>query len=339
MGKKRALFGATIDETEEELTPEMATEILMDPPQFEEIARLRSWYAIQEITLGEIFTAEDAGEISQEEADSLAAQAIEDHADKQAEILDIDPGMVVEEEEEIEVADYNRSNSTADFAAGFGETLAALLDAAYEDPDDGISDIAAASGLAPEDVMGMIAGQVAPDLSTGMQPLEAIASVFDNLQDDEQAYQEFMQLGSSAYQQVAGEQPVAAMSSPDYSLRADFAALQERELIGESLRNLERECDRGCGEAWLTPHESRILLGQFEERGDRVAAFSQACEATQTPPTTQLDRINYYLYVAEQRGPLALFNNAVDTFVDEEGEVTELTQSTATDYRSRNGYQ
>ena len=330
----KALFGETVEESKQQMTPEMAAEILMVPPVFEEIAALRTNYAIQEYTLGEIFAAEDAGEMSSEEADELAAQAIADHTENQSEILGVELGM----DEEVEV-EYSNTGSTADFAASFGETLAALLDAEYEDANDGIDDVAAASGLTPEEVVGMISGQVAPDLSAGMQPLEAIAGVFDHLQNDEQAYQEFLQLGGSAYQQVAGEQPVAAMSSADHSLRAEFAALQEREMIGESLRNLERECDRGCGEAWLTPHESRILLGQFEERGDRVAAFSQACEATQTPPTTQLDRINYYLYVAEQRGSLALFNNAVDTFVDEENEVTELTQSTATDYRSRNGYQ
>lgn len=340
---RNAQFGTTVDETEVEMTPEMVAEILSMPPEFEEIAALRQNYAVQEYTLLEILTAEETGQMATDAADDLAAQAIEDHADNQAEILGLEPVIVEESEEVEEVADYNRNNQTAQFAAAFGEVVGALIEDEFENADDGIEEIAAASGLAPEAIVGVISGQLAPDLSGGVDVLDQMASVFDNLQQDERAYQEFVQLGTQAYEQVVGGSaqmapPTAAMSSADHTLRAEFAALQEREMVGESLRNLERECDRGCSEAWLTPNEARILMGRFEERSDRTAAFSQACEMTNTPPTTQLDRIQYYLYVAEQRGNVALFNNAIDTTIDLEVETSQEDNQAAEDYRSRNGY-
>lgn len=331
--KKLAQFGTTFAESETEIDPDLAAEILATEPEFEEIVALRYNYALQEYTLAEILSAEQSGEMDSDTADEYAAQAIEDHTLGQEEILGIEMVETVE-------MSRNPSRAVADFSATFSQTLAALIENEFEDVDSAVAEISVASGLTPDAVVGMVSGQLAPDLSQGMDVLEGIASVFDNLSEDAAAYEEFIDLGANAYDQVVSQIPqTASMSSADHALRAEFAALQQKEVIGESFRNLERQCDRGCDSGWLSPDEARILLGQFEERSDRTAAFSQMCEATGNDPLEQLSHIEHYLYVAQQRGPLLSFNNAVDTMADFNAEpVDEQAAAYAQQYRDRNGY-
>ena len=331
--KKSAKFGTTFAESETEIDPDLAAEILATEPQFEEIVALRYNYALQEYTLTEILSAEQSGEMDSDMVDEYAAQAIEDHTLGQEEILGIEMVETVE-------MSRNHSGGVADFSATFSQTLATLIENEFEDVDSAVVEISNASGLTPDAVVGMVSGQLAPDLSQGMEVLEGIASVFDNLAEDAAAYNEFIDLGSNAYDQVISQVPqTASMSSADHALRAEFAALQQKEVIGQNFRNLERQCDRGQDAGWLTPDEARILLGEFEERSDRTAAFSQACEETGNDPMEQLSKIEHYLYVAEQRGPLLKFNNGVETMADFNAEpVDEKAAAYAQQYRDRNGY-
>ena len=77
--KKSAKFGTTFAESETEIDPDLAAEILATEPQFEEIVALRYNYALQEYTLTEILSAEQSGEMDSDMVDEYAAQAIEDH--------------------------------------------------------------------------------------------------------------------------------------------------------------------------------------------------------------------------------------------------------------------
>jgi hypothetical protein len=86
----------------------------------------------------------------------------------------------------------------------------------------------------------------------------------------------------------------------------------------------------------LTTHERRLLIGEFETGQDRTAQFSSACEGLSVPPGQQLDRLQYYLYIANARGPIAQFgqmaNDPIDT--DFSHEDVQSIQS----FRTRNGY-
>jgi len=289
------------------MTIQEAIAEICTPPEYEEIEALDIDYAEQRQAIKAILASEEMGEVSSDEADESIVNVLEDHNEAQLEIFDLEP-VGLEGDDEDEESGFNANSRMVSFSAGFGQMLAELIDSSYENVEDAIADISAQTGIEADDIPLMLSGQLVPDQSG----LEAIAELFAVLQNNEQAYQEFMLLGNNAYGEAIAEtepepEPVATMSA-DMRLRAEFAALQERETIGDNLRNIERACDRMVSEGRLTPYERQLLLGEFEERSDRVAAFSVACEQEGIAPSQQLDRINFYLYVANQRGDIALFS-------------------------------
>jgi len=160
---------------------------------------------------------------------------------------------------------------------------------------------------------------------------------------------EFVGLAASAFDELnsaAGDyspglgggimaEPVATMSA-DIQLRAEFEAIKEQQAIGETLRAIERQCDQMVGQGVLTTHERRLLIGEFESGQDRTAQFSSACSELNVPPGQQLDRVQYYLYIANSRGPIAQFgqlaNDPIE--VDFSHEDVQAVQ----EFRNRHGY-
>ena len=68
-----------------------------------------------------------------------------------------------------------------------------------------------------------------------------------------------------------------------------------------------------------------------------MAQFSAVCSQLQVPPGQQLDRIQYYLYIAQSRPPLAMFGQ----YVEEPLEATPYSQddlNAINDFRNRNGF-
>lgn len=286
------------------------------------------------LELEEVIEAEDAGQIDDEEADEMIGEVLMAHAEKLMDVFDIEPN------EEAEYAESN--NYVASFSEGLGQVLAGLISEEYENPQDGIADVAEATGSDTETIEGIIAGDLVPDLTMGQQ----IAEVFDSLKEDE-AYKEWNGLVSQAYGEAAqeinipsesGENPetqqaLATMSAQQNNLIAEFNQMKSQAELAEELRILDKQAADLVEQGIITPHEKSELLGNFSDAEDGIALFSQACQLTNTPPTVQLDRIKYYLHTKQRTGqPNALFSEVSDGTPLDASALTDNDQAFVSEY-------
>jgi hypothetical protein len=284
---------------------------------------------------------EDREVLGEEEMDDVIAEGIEDFASTLYQIFGID----VEEsrmEDEGEMEEYAQNMGyVASFSQGFGQTLAGLIEQRFNSIDDGVAVVSEITGLDGRDISSLFDGTLA------IEP-ETAAELADAFQLNGQDYNDFVNLAANAFTELGGSpndsyslsegihaEPVVTMNA-DIGLRAEFEALKEQQAIGETLRAIERQCDQMIANGILTTHERRLLIGEFETGQDRTAQFSSACEGLSVPPGQQLDRLQYYLYIANARGPIAQFgqmaNDPIDT--DFSHEDVQSIQS----FRTRNGY-
>ena len=284
---------------------------------------------------------EDGEVLGEEEIDDVIAEGIEDFASTLYQIFGID----VEEsrmEDEGEMEEYSQDMGyVASFSQGFGQTLAGLIEQRFNSIKDGVAVVSEITGLNERDISSLFDGTLA------IEP-ETAAELADAFQLGGQDYNDFVSLAANAFTELGGSpddsyslsegiyaEPVATMNA-DIGLRAEFEALKEQQAIGETLRAIERQCDQMIANGILTTHERRLLIGEFETGQDRTAQFSSACEGLSVPPGQQLDRLQYYLYIANARGPIAQFgqmaNDPIDT--DFSHEDVQSIQS----FRTRNGY-
>jgi hypothetical protein len=284
---------------------------------------------------------EDGEVLGEEEMDDVIAEGIEDFASTLYQIFGID----VEEsrmEDEGEMEEYSQNMGyIASFSQGFGQTLAGLIEQRFNSIDDGVAVVSEITGLDGRDISSLFDGTLA------IEP-ETAAELADAFQLNGQDYNDFVNLAANAFTELGGSpndsyslsegiyaEPVVTMNA-DIGLRAEFEALKEQQAIGETLRAIERQCDQMIAAGILTTHERRLLIGEFETGQDRTAQFSSACEGLSVPQGQQLDRLQYYLYIANARGPIAQFgqmaNDPIDT--DFSHEDVQSIQS----FRTRNGY-
>ena len=284
---------------------------------------------------------EDGEVLGEEEIDDVIAEGIEDFASTLYQIFGIDvEESRMEDEEEMEEYSQNMGY-VASFSQGFGQTLAGLIEQRFNSIEDGVAVVSEITGLDGRDISSLFDGTLA------IEP-ETAAELADAFQLGGQDYNDFVSLAANAFTELGGSpddsyslsegiyaEPVATMNA-DIGLRAEFEALKEQQAIGETLRAIERQCDQMIANGILTTHERRLLIGEFETGQDRTAQFSSACEGLSVPPGQQLDRLQYYLYIANARGPIAQFgqmaNDPIDT--DFSHEDVQSIQS----FRTRNGY-
>jgi hypothetical protein len=339
--KNKANFGATVADTEAEQSgsSDFVAEEMATPANFEEVEKLDYNYALKRRTVREILQAEEAQELTPEEADDFMAQALEDCCDREYEALGVEAPVMDEGGEEMPEGEYSSGDRYANFASSrFGQVLASLINQEYEDPDEGVLEVAEAAGLSGQDILDIVAGNAAVPPVV----LDGIAGLFDTLQANSQAYKQFIELGSQAYGELeAEEQPelaTASMSAADMELRAEFAAMQEREAIATNLRQYERKAEELLNKQYLTLAEKRLLLGNTEFSTDFVNTFAEFCQEAQVRPSDQLDRIGFYLHVAEKRGPIAQFGQRVEPVFNVDEELAKEAEETAKNYRQRKGY-
>ena len=290
---------------------------------------------------------EDREVLGEEEMDDVIAEGIEDFASTLYQIfgIDVEESRMEDEgemEDEDEMEEYSQNMGyVASFSQGFGQTLAGLIEQRFNSIDDGVAVVSEITGLDGRDISSLFDGTLA------IEP-ETAAELADAFQLNGQDYNDFVNLAANAFTELGGSpndsyslsegihaEPVVTMNA-DIGLRAEFEALKEQQAIGETLRAIERQCDQMIAAGILTTHERRLLIGEFETGQDRTAQFSSACEGLSVPPGQQLDRLQYYLYIANARGPIAQFgqmaNDPIDT--DFSHEDVQSIQS----FRTRNGY-
>ncbi len=317
-----------------ELNYDEAIAVLTEDSPNEEIDELKICFAEQVMAIEQIIEAEDDGEMDDEEADTAIAQVITESAQEHLDIfaLEIEPIEMSAEDEGL-----------ITFSEGFADTLTNLIAEEYETPEDGVADLADATGLEPEVIIGMIEGEVVPDTATA----DAMASVFDSLQNSE-AYKQWNDLTTRAYAEAIEEvkeedddsiEPaLATMAAENNQLRAEFNAMQTQSALAEELRILERQANDAVSEGILTPYEKQLLLGSQDEKEDRTALFSSSCQEMGVPYQTQLDRIKFYLHVASQRGEVAMFSQLSTEGTVEEIDLAREDWDYANDYLRRNGF-
>ena len=291
------------------------------PPHLEEILQDAAviFEDFQQKT-ADVLLQEDNGQIDDATSDEIIAEAIEGMASSLYEILEIDveESRMEEDGEYMEASRY--MGQMASFSQGFGQVLAGIVENGFNDVNDGVALISEITGLGGNEISGLFDGSVVIDPDTASE----LANAF-NLDDSD--YNQFVNLAVNAYSETLKEdgdddysldiaegiyaEPVATMSA-DVQLRAEFEALKEREAVGETLRSIERQCDQLVANGNLTTHERRLLIGEFDSNQDRVAQFSSVCSQLNVPVGQQLDRIQYYLYIAQSRPPLAMFGQVVE---------------------------
>lgn len=310
-----------------DLSPEMVAEEMATPPEYKEVQQLDANYALLRRTVRQALAAEEEGANS-EDIDMTIGQAIEDSAQNQLDIFDLDVDIEMEPE------------SSGDAATDLGAALSEILDESYNDPEEGIAEMAAVAEMAPEQLMACISGQMVPTPAS----IEAIANHY--LADDEEAYQGFMLLGQEAYQGAvaSGEPPEPVEMNAVNDLRAEFNAIREREEVGTRMRYLEKLADGLLAQEILTPaeHSSLLRSDAFRQDPDSVALFSNFCYNNGTTPHDYLNCVEFCLNWKQQCGPSnysAFFNQMAVEPIDTTHEVVQESQQFVQDYRSRHGYQ
>lgn len=310
---------------------------------FEQLAQLNDYEEIQQLNANHLaFIAvvhqalemEDAGEANSDDVDATIVQAIEDNAEAALDVFDL--------EVEVEFEDVNSAG------ADFGEALSVILEDEYENPGDGIQDIAEMTGVTPEEVQAYLMGQAAPSP-------EICRMIADHyLSDDPNAHQQFCMLGMNAYEAAMDDNGMGEYSEMDAvdvqmsaeldDLKAEFSAIKTEREVGTRLRELEKIADNLQAQMILTPAERNSLLrsAEFSQDQDSVAAFSQFCFGNGVNPHTYLDNVEFCLNWKMQTGPSgfsAYFSQESDEPIDLAQIETQESQNFLAEYRSRNSYQ
>jgi transcriptional regulator with XRE-family HTH domain len=314
-----------------DITPEMVAQELATPPTYAEISDLDANYALLRKTVTSAMEEHENGRVSEDEADNIIIEAIEDHADNQLDIFGLEIELVIDGDDETDgsLTSWREPQTEAQYSSAFGDVLAQLIDAEYESIEDAFADIAEVTGLSESEVAGLINGELIPDTELA----DKIALVFDTLQNDEVAYQNFLSM--------AGDPGMATMSSSDLALRAEFNAMKEEKEVATRLRQLEKWADDLYDRNYLTPAERNSLLRspKFQEDPDSVAAFSQFCREVNSTPSEYLDRVEFCLNWKQQAGSSVegLFGQYVTEPMADNSETKEA-QEYAKSYRLRHSY-
>ena len=323
--------------TQEDLASAIAllSDADLEDNEIDQVDEIVIAFAEEKMAIEAIMDAEEDGEMSEEEADTAIAEIITTSAERRLEIFDLEIDLIE--------APENYSNSTAEtmtFSQAMGATISNLIAEDYNDPSLGKNAIANATGLSETDIDRLILGQAVPDTETANN----LTACFSATKTDS-GFKEFMNLAAMAQQEVAqfdsSETSVPSVevlqnSNEINTLKAEFNALKQKEELGHVLRNLEKKADNLISNGNLTPWEKRKLFGETTGKEEGMALFSAACAANGVSTDTQVDRITYYLSVAQDRGQAIQFSHpepttTIDTTLDRETE--EYTQG----FINRNG--
>ena len=317
------------------ITVEQVSEELAKSPDYQEIQNLDINYAIFRKTIRELLQVEDQQLVDVEDVDLSIIQAIEDHAQHQLTILNLEIQVQMESDDgsEMEPSDSSILN--------LAQAIALLIDENYEDSHEGISDFARVTGMTPEEVVGCISAQIVPS----PEQIQSIAAHYYG--DDQEAYNQLLMLGQIAHEETGtsdySQESAPIVSNSDYALRAEFNALKDQQEIGMLMRFLEKKADHLHANNLLTPAELKSLVRSdiFRNDPDSIAVFCQFCDENDVSPREYLSHVEFCLNWKEQSGPSnygAFFNQLVSEPVDVSAVEVEEAQGFAQDYRSRNGY-
>jgi hypothetical protein len=261
-------------------------------------------------TVANIEAAVEAGLKDPEEGEALVAQAHQEFMIRSGQELGYDY------EEEEEDAEYSAYDGLAEFEVGndFGAAVLELAAEEYEDPADAIVDIAEHTGLAVEDVVGLLEGRYVPTEELA----HAIAQVFTITSSDDDFYEGFMSIAD----EVRGDEEEYDEDEVDEEddeanyriaqLEDQVAEFQAQTEVTNQLQQLERYAAQGVQEGWLPPVAREAVMSNFETDSDRLAAFSQVCDSNRVDVATELYATQKILETFEKCGPFARFSSVLE---------------------------
>lgn len=268
---------------------------------------------------------ESTGVLNNEEADAYRIQALADLEERLLEAEGYDPSTLGEEYEDKEEEDEEYSSNALDltnFSTGndFGSAVLGLIEDEYASYDDGIATIAETAGITPDEVLGLLGGEYVPD--EGL--VDAIASCFDTVSSDENAYaglhylgedarnEAFEDEGDSEEEEVEVEEPENSESgySRIQELEDTIAEFQVSNAIKDELTSLEMEARSLVESQYMTPNEYQNLMANIGEVVDseKIAMFSEVCSKNNVSPDVELYAMRKCIELAKRRGPIADFS-------------------------------
>ena len=266
---------------------------------------------------------EEANDITDEEAEELAAQAEEDYlaridelealyeaGDIDSEEDDLDPE---DDEYEDGEGDYGDGTSLATFSSGspVGDALLVLgEEAGYETVEDLVLDLAELTGLSDDEIAGLITGEFIPDEELSDVILEGFGA-------DDDTYEEFMEITDTLLEEAEGDEGDdegddegnysrynARVDREVATLRSKVAEFETVGAISAQLDQLERDARHGVEEGWLPPVARDAIMGNFEASEDRVAEFSNICEINKVSPDVELYAMEKQIETFRALGPI-----------------------------------
>lgn len=282
----------------------------------------------------------DGGRINDEEYNALKTNAFLEYQARLAEISDIeeeDIDSLLEEDDEYEdeeaLATYSEDNEDiAEFSVGnrFGAALLELGQAAgYEELEDYVEDLAEATGNDEDDIYDLVTGEAVPDdeLALGISELfeldedltadllvagieargEDIEDYLDL--DDEDEEEEYDDANDDT---VAEEAPSTEAEYRLAEVEDELAEFKYNSTIKDALDQLMYEAADLVDAGYMPPSTFETLFSSFELDSDRIAAFSQTCEANEVSPATELYALEKIVDIFRRMPPTVDFGYMVE---------------------------
>lgn len=305
-------------------------------------------------TISTIDRLEEEGELDEEDAAESRAVSYEQYQD----LLEELEAMYEAEDDEYEddyddLEEYSGHSSLATFRSGddLGDALIGLIEETYEDPEEGVYDIADITGQDPQTILAILSGEAVPDETLADQLVEA----FDLDEDEADG---FYTLVARDYEDLGYDEPYdeedeidaqysAAFSQlhrQNQSLEAKFSQMEYERTLDDRLINQELRARQGIGEGWLPPFIYRAEFSGFESSSDRLATFSAMCATNGVDPESELYHREKLLDLLESNGSIIQFGEAAyedieDEFDDSEEDelLAEIAQNNAAYISERYG--
>jgi len=300
---------------------------------------------IQELyadTLDEIDRLEYEGELDEEEAEESRLASEEQYIEMLESLLEDTPDLDDVDEDEYDDGDYGYDSSalaTFSIANDLGGSIATLIDENYGDIEDAIEDLCETTGHAPETIIGIIEGELAPDYDLAA----AIADHFglegdardgfaylvgdalgeyddDEYEEDEyDDYDEAEEIAEAIEERDAEySMAFAQLQAENQALQSEFEAAQAEQELNNELIEQEMRAQQGVAEGWLPPSIYRAEFQSFEIADDRIATFSTLCEANKVDAATELYAREKMLEAFERFGPTINFGRSIEDEIEDE---------------------
>lgn len=268
----------------------------------------------------------ELGQIDDEEFEGLKINAYQEYQERLESILDID----AEGYDELE---YGADDSdVAEFSVGsqYGAALLELGEAVgFEDVESYCYGLAEATGYDPNDIYGILTGELDPsdefsiDVANAIDPgneelqeqlfvagIEVRGDDIEDYLDDEDEYEDNDTDEDEEYDSEASYRVA--------QLESEIAEFKSAVTIKDELQMLEQQAWALVEQGKVTPNVVEKMLGNFSTDTDRYAHFSSLCDQKGLNPAIELYGMNYALRVLETMPVLTSFGYQVEEEITDE---------------------